>query len=106
MELKLNVSGFTRFSAMPQADKSVNFYGAVKIKGGIYFFDTKTFPCDDGTYRFGVVRWETFTGKPVRGKVNLHLEDLIDTIREEALFCSNIQCIVAARPQLQRKNKA
>jgi len=91
MELKLNVSGFTRFSAMPQADKSVNFYGTVKIKGGIYFFDTKTFPRDDGTsYRFGAVRWETFTGKPVRGKVNLYLEDLIDTIREETLSWSNI----------------
>jgi hypothetical protein len=83
----LQVTGFTGFEARPMADGSISFSGSVKIGSGRYFASIKVTAREDGSpsIKLGDYRFETFTGKPVRGSANIKLEDLMDSAKDVAL---------------------
>ncbi len=63
----IEVDGFTRFRVTQDADGKTSFLGTAKIKGATYFFTSNDLLLPDGTHGLAAVRWETFTGKTVRG---------------------------------------
>lgn len=83
----LHVQGFSSFEAQPLTDGSISFNGTAKISGSCYFAMLKVTARDDGTARIklGDYRFETFTGKPVRGAANVKLEELMADAKEVAL---------------------
>lgn len=83
----MSVEGFSSFEAVPSDDGSVNFYGTAKVKGEKYFATIKVTRREDGSPKIGLTdsRFETMTGKNVRGAANVTLEDLMDTAKEAAL---------------------
>jgi hypothetical protein len=83
----IQVAGFTSFEASQKADGSVSFTGTAKVNGESYFARIKVTRKDDGSPKIGLTdaNFETFTGKPVRGKSNAKLEELMDLAKDSAL---------------------
>ena len=94
-KVPIEIDGFSRFEVTQQADGKRSFSGAVKIKGGIYFFSARELCLRDGSRIFSACRWETFTGKPVRGAVNVLLEDLADVAREAVATWENSSLVAS-----------
>ncbi|MFZ2982031.1 MAG: PLxRFG domain-containing protein [Sphingobium sp.] len=82
-ETSIDVPGFSGgITIKHNGDGSKTLNGTAKIKGEPYFFNAKAVQRDDGTYRLNFPRWETFTGKGVRGAANVQLEELTDVVGE------------------------
>ena len=83
----LDVPGFSNFEAIPSNDGSVKFYGTAKIKGETYYSTITVTFREDGTPKIGLTdyRFETTTGKPVRGSANVALEALMDEAKSAAI---------------------
>lgn len=92
MSILIEVNGFTRFRVTQDADGKTSFMGTAKIKGSIYFFTANDLLLPDGTHGLSSIRWETFTGKTVRGSANVLLEDLIDVVREATASWADKNC--------------
>jgi hypothetical protein len=59
---------------------------SVKVRGGLYYLSFGIKGGDAGpTLAPFSSRIETFCGKPVRGKANVELEGLMDSLREATL---------------------
>jgi hypothetical protein len=92
MSILIEVDGFTRFRVTQDADGKTSFLGTAKIKGATYFFTSNDLLLPDGTHGLAAVRWETFTGKTVRGSANVLLEDLTDVVREATASWAEKNC--------------
>lgn len=84
--IELNVPPFGLFELVPSEEK-IAITASVKKNGSLYFLSTAIKRNEDGSPRptFMSNRIETFTGKPVRGKMNAPLETLMDLIHEKAI---------------------
>jgi len=84
---EITVQGFLSFEAVQHADGSIQFVGRTRVHGQTYFFNLKTTKGEDGQprIRLGDARFETMTGKNVRGKANIELEELMDAAKDAAL---------------------
>lgn len=92
--------GFTRMTGRVTESGSVTATGTASINGSTYFF-WHSGRVVDGKIRFDPFagRWETWTGRSVRGKVNVRLEELsevaVDVIKEwqpdMSVFAPNVE---------------
>lgn len=96
----IEIAGFSSFQITQQADGKRSFSGSAKIKGGIYFFSARELRLNDGSRILAACRWETFTGKPVRGSANVLLEDLADVAREAVATATLADSSLAASPAM------
>lgn len=72
-------------------DGYLTFSGSAKVLGSRYFLSVRVKYRADGTPFIGLTdaAWETFSGKPVRGKANVVLEHLMDEAKAAALLAAS-----------------
>jgi hypothetical protein len=76
-------------------DGCLMFSGSAKVLGSRYFLSVRVKYRADGTPYIGLTdaAWETFTGKPVRGKASVALEDLMDQAKAAALLAASSKIV-------------
>lgn len=106
------VPGLRNFEARPMRDGSINFSGTAKIGGQVYFAGLKVTLREDGSPKIGLGdhRFETMTGKPVRGIANVTLEGIMGDAIEAALEWARARHpdngTAALAPSLENRRRA
>ena len=81
----LAVAGFASVETVDNADGTVSVYGTAVVRSQKYFatFNVKGAGSEAPTATIG--KWETFTGKQVRGSANVTLENLMDDLQSAVI---------------------
>lgn len=105
MLAQISLNGFRNFEASSMRDGSVTFFGSVKIVDAMYCATIKVTLREDGSPKIGLgdYRFETMTGKKVRGAANTQLEELMSNAKEAALDWSRINISVFRTDQVSNR---